>query len=136
MNNKITYLKMIEDIIERMAKNSFSIKGWTLTLVSILGALLSKNVDYKFLIIIILPAVMFWGLDSYYLNLERKYRFLYEEARMKKEKEINFKLSISMDKKIIDRLTNYIDCLFSISEVCFYLPIIVSIVIIFLIKGC
>lgn len=34
MENKIKHLEMIEHIIERMAKNSFQLKTWTMTLVA------------------------------------------------------------------------------------------------------
>jgi len=30
--NKIKHLEMIEAVIERMAKNSFQLKGWAMTL--------------------------------------------------------------------------------------------------------
>lgn len=34
MNNKIKHLEMIENIIERMSKNCFQLKSWTMTLVA------------------------------------------------------------------------------------------------------
>ena len=34
MENKIKYLEMIQSVINRMANNSFCLKGWTVTLVS------------------------------------------------------------------------------------------------------
>lgn len=39
--NKIKHLEMIEAVIERMAKNSFQLKGWAMTLVAAVGALAS-----------------------------------------------------------------------------------------------
>ena len=47
MNLKIKHLEMIEAVAERMAKNSFTIKGWTMGLVSIVGVLASQNSDYN-----------------------------------------------------------------------------------------
>lgn len=80
MNLKIKHLEMIEAVAERMAKNSFTIKGWTMGLVSIVGVLASQNSDKRFLLVILLPAIIFLGLDAYYLLLERKYRFLYKKV--------------------------------------------------------
>ena len=41
--NKIKHLEMIEAVIERMAKNSFQLKGWAMTLVAAVGALASQK---------------------------------------------------------------------------------------------
>ena len=54
MENKIKHLEMIECIIERMAKNSFQLKGWAVTLVSIVGALASNDADKRFITIAII----------------------------------------------------------------------------------
>jgi len=34
MENKIKHLEMIQGVINRMASNSFALKGWAVTLVS------------------------------------------------------------------------------------------------------
>lgn len=137
MDTKIKHLEMIEAVAERMAKNSFTIKGWTMGLISIVGALISQNSDKRFLLIILLPAVIFWGLDTYYLILERKYRFLYKKVAELDEDHIDFNLDcnlISLDgieaKKIC-----FFNCLFSKTEVLFYLPIIMVILFILNIVG-
>lgn len=43
MENKIKHLEMIEHIIERMAKNSFQLKTWTMTLVAAIFTSLDKG---------------------------------------------------------------------------------------------
>lgn len=65
---------LIQNIIKRMALNSFMIKGWTITLV--VATLLLKNENIKVLIAYI-PLIAFWYLDSYFLQQERMYRILY-----------------------------------------------------------
>ncbi len=65
---------IIQDIIKRMAFNSFMIKGWTVTLVAI--ALLLKGTKYQVFIAYI-PLLVFWFLDAYFLWQERLYRRLY-----------------------------------------------------------
>ena len=47
--NKIKHLEMIENIIERMAKNSFQLKTWAVTLVTLVGALGTKEADKRFM---------------------------------------------------------------------------------------
>jgi hypothetical protein len=66
---------IIQDIIRRMAFNSFMIKGWAITLVVV--ALLLKGTEYQVWIAFI-PLLVFWFLDAYFLWQERMYRKLYD----------------------------------------------------------
>jgi hypothetical protein len=68
-------IEIIQDIIKRMAFNSFMIKGWAITLVVV--ALLLKGTEYQICIAFI-PLLVFWFLDAYFLWQERMYRKLYE----------------------------------------------------------
>jgi len=68
-------IELIQDIIKRMAFNSFMIKGWAITLVVV--ALLLKGTNYQVWIAFI-PLLVFWFLDAYFLWQERLYRKLYE----------------------------------------------------------
>jgi len=74
---------LIQEIVKRMAFNSFMIKGWTLTLVvaSLLlrgtkGTGTESQVWADFIAFI--PLLVFWFLDAYFLWQERMYRKLYE----------------------------------------------------------
>ena len=67
-------IEIIQDIIKRMAFNSFMIKGWTITLVAV--TLLLRDSEYQVLIAFI-PILVFWFLDAYFLWQERLYRRLY-----------------------------------------------------------
>ncbi|MCS7304145.1 MAG: hypothetical protein NZ602_03420, partial [Thermoguttaceae bacterium] len=69
-------LEIIQDIIKRMAQNSFWIKGWTVTLV--IGTLLLEGAEKVQLGLAFIPLVVFWVLDAYFLRQERMYRKLYE----------------------------------------------------------
>lgn len=66
--------KIVQDIISRMANNSFLIKGWAVTLV--VASLLLKGVYYHYFIALI-PWGIFWIYDAYFLRLEKLYRELY-----------------------------------------------------------
>jgi hypothetical protein len=68
-------IDLIQNVIARMAGNSFQIKGWALTLI-VGSMILSPNPQQRLLAFI--PLVAFWYLDSYYLQLEKCYRKLYE----------------------------------------------------------
>lgn len=69
------YLQMLQDTIKRMASNSSSCKNWMITLVTALLALMI-GVDElrKYTWLAIIPVLMFWGLDFYYLLLENRFR--------------------------------------------------------------
>lgn len=61
-NNKITHLEMVQGIINRMASNSFMLKGWAVTLVAGIFALASKDTDKLYFLIAYIPIVVFLGV--------------------------------------------------------------------------
>ena len=69
------YLEMMQGNIERMASNSANCKAWMVTIVSALMALQCSVAALNGWILLgILPIVLFWYLDVYYLHLERGMR--------------------------------------------------------------
>ena len=68
-------VEILQDIIKRMAFNSFLIKGWTVTLVVV--TLLVKS-GQQHVHLAFIPLLVFWFLDAYFLWQERMYRKLYE----------------------------------------------------------
>lgn len=95
LTNKIKHLEFIQEIIKRMANNSFLLKGWSLTLtVAILGFFTKGegSVDPKVMLII---PVLFWYLDSYYLSQERAYRKLFIKVKdyVGEDEDVNFDLN-------------------------------------------
>lgn len=81
-NNQIVLEKeidLIQSCVNRMAQNSFMVKGWLITLVTVILALLPENVNVRGVCIIVLLATFcFWYLDAFFLRLERLYRWKYE----------------------------------------------------------
>ena len=75
----IAHLPLIQGVINRMGNNSFLIKGWTVTLVAAIFALAAAGTNQKFIFIAVVPIVVFWFLDSYYLKQEKLYRELYND---------------------------------------------------------
>lgn len=84
MSSKEFHLQLIQSVITRMASNSFLLKGWTVTLVSAIFALLSKDPNKRLLLIAYMPTAVFWGLDAYFLHQEQLYRELYDAERISK----------------------------------------------------
>ena len=90
--SKVKHLEMIQGVVNRLAGNSFALKGWSVTLVSALLALAAAGGQVAFGVIAFLPAVAFWVLDGYFLRQERLYRRLYDSVRSRQEAEIDFSM--------------------------------------------
>jgi hypothetical protein len=73
------YLNILQGIISRMATNSSSCKTWCISLVSaILVVIADKNKpDYAWIALI--PIILFFLLDAYYLGQERSFRAIYND---------------------------------------------------------
>ena len=68
--NKHKHLEMIQGVINRLASNSFSIKQWTVMLVSAIFVLVALDGSVPVWVALV-PVVAFWGLDGYFLRQER-----------------------------------------------------------------
>jgi hypothetical protein len=81
-------IDLIQNCINRMAQNSFLIKGWSLTVVAVVLALSEKLTDSIYLcMVILIPLVSFWYLDAFFLQTERMYRKMYEWVLNARQKE-------------------------------------------------
>lgn len=120
MENKHFHMEMIQGIINRMANNSFMLKGWAVTLVAGIFVLASKDTDKMYFLIAYIPIILFWILDSYYLNLERLYRKLYDKVCSLDNEKTNYSMSVSEFK---GSHRYYFSCLVSPTEIGFYLPL-------------
>ncbi len=118
-------IEIIQDIIKRMAFNSFMIKGWAITLVVV--ALLLKGTNYQVGIAFI-PLLVFWFLDAYFLWQERLYRKLYEwviDNRLKTD-EYLFDMNAY---RFEDKVQSRVRIMFSTTLGWFYGSIVILIVI-------
>ena len=80
MENKIKHLEFIQTVITRLNQISFQIKGWMITIVSALLALYASSGKQIYILVAIVPTVIFWFLDTYYLQQERKFRGVYNDV--------------------------------------------------------
>lgn len=92
---KIKHLEFLQNVITRMNSNSFLIKGWTITLVSALFALASKDANVNYVLVSYIAIPVFWLLDGFYISQERQYRDLYAEVAAKSETDIDFNMNAS-----------------------------------------
>lgn len=113
---------MIQGIINRMAANSFALKGWAVTLVAGIFALANKDADKMYFLVAYIPVVIFWFLDTYYLLQERLFRSLYNKVRKLDDRQIDFDMNNSLEEFKTERNTYY-KCITSVTEIGFYLPL-------------
>ena len=97
MSDKVEHLNMIESVITRMANNSLQIKCWCLAIVSA-AIVLSRSI---IIAVCVMPVILFCYLDVNYLSLEKAYRNLYDEVRMKEESEIDFSMKFRPVPKMV-----------------------------------
>jgi hypothetical protein len=76
---KLKHLEFVQSAINRMSQNSFTIKGWAITLISALIALGVQQANPALVRVAALPILLFWFLDAFYLSRERHFRLLYEK---------------------------------------------------------
>lgn len=89
------HLEFVQQIIARMAGNSFLLKGWSVTLTAGLFALAAKDANQAVAAIAFLPVLAFWILDAYYLRQERLFRKLYDHLRLDDDGDHRFSLDTS-----------------------------------------
>jgi hypothetical protein len=75
------HLEFTQQVIARMANNSFSLKAWSVTLLAAIFALAADKANTTTLWVAVLPLFVFWILDAYFLGQERLYRALYNKIR-------------------------------------------------------
>jgi hypothetical protein len=75
------HLEFCQQVINRMGNNSFALKGWSVTLLAAIFALAADKAKVSTIWVAILPVLVFWVLDAYFLGQERLYRSLYNQLR-------------------------------------------------------
>ena len=79
-DEQIKHLEFIQDAISRMNSNSFQMKSWVLVIVTALLGSFANTGNKNFVLLAIFPTIIFWFLDTYYLQLERKFRGVYNDV--------------------------------------------------------
>lgn len=135
MEKKISHLNMIQSIITRMGHNSFALKGWAVGIMIAVYAF-AGNSNVKAVIVTLMPLIVFWFIDTYYLMLERKFRCLYDDVRIKDEKDIDFSMNPNDVKINLNEVKKYgfFNIFFSKSVLPFYLVCIATTLVIYFVK--
>ena len=95
MESKLKHLEFIQGVVNRLATDSFRMKGWAIVLVSALLVLLGGDGERELVSIVWVPVLVFWGLDGYFVWQERLFRALYDHVRSLGEDAVDFSMDVS-----------------------------------------
>ena len=98
MSDKQLHLELIQGVINRLAHDSFLIKGWSIVLISAMFALSTKDADITLVFLAYFPTMVFWGLDGFFLRQERLFRRLYDHVRILSEDNIDYSMNTNIVK--------------------------------------
>ena len=90
----IKHLEMTQGVINRLGRDSFLLKSWSMTALIATMVLISRqDAPHPYLALsLILPIAGFWILDGYFLWQERLFRRVYDEVRQ--QDETDFKMDL------------------------------------------
>ena len=137
IEGRTEYLQMIQGTIDRMSTSSAIFKGFTAAVLAGVSALSFSETSTIALIMPFIPILCFTFLDIYYLQLERRFRYLYQQVRLGSH-DVDFDLDppkaseiLRRDNKSNVRLRS---CCHSTSILLFYLPMLIISIIIVILK--
>jgi len=130
MEKKLKHLEMLQAVIVRMGNNSFLLKGWSVTLVSVLFAIAIQDKVKIFVALAYFPTLIFWALDGFYLWQERLFRVLYDHVRTLKENQIDFSMDV---RKIDDQKITWGKAMFTDITLLFHLAVLAVISILLIV---
>lgn len=140
MNNQLKIeeihkeLDLIQSCINRMASNSFMIKGWAITIYAVVLALLSEKINILLLCTVMTTVTWaFWYLDAFFLQTEKQFRKMYSwvlDERPKENRELLYELNPFKFKGKITEVDSIRSVMFSKTLKLFYgIPLIILVVI-------
>lgn len=134
MEDKKVYLQMLQEPICRMSTISAIFKGFAATIVAGISVISYDSTSILILILSFLPVFAFAIMDVYYLKLERKFRFLYEQVRLNKH-DIDFSMKLTNDPlEIISAKARIWDCIKSPSIYLFYPMLFLILIAVIILK--
>ena len=108
LDAKLKHLEFIQNTIARMSTSSFLFKGWAITIAVGLSAFAATSTTEGLrvaLIGAIGSSLLFWGLDGYYLWIERRYRKLYQHVAASPPEQVDFSMETDRSHPICEWFT-------------------------------
>lgn len=133
-DGKTEYLQMLQEPICRMSTISAIFKGFAATIVAGISTISYSTTNLWVLGLSFLPVLAFAIMDIYYLKLERKFRFLFDQVR-KDNHAIDFSMDLASDSaEILSAKARTWDCIKSPSILLFYPMMLIILTVVFVFK--
>lgn len=123
---KLKYLDHLQMNIDRMSRASFAYKAWAVSGVTALFASAVASEIPDLALVAIFPIFIFWWLDSYYLEIERRFVKLYNIAKDEEVPSFNMTPSNSLKSKY-----HILSTAFSFTILLLYVPLVLFVVVIY-----
>lgn len=78
---RLKHLDMLQSVIGRLGTNGFVIKGWAITVTAAFFGFAVSQRDWRLAAANVIPTILFWFLDAYFLRAERLFRSLFDRVR-------------------------------------------------------
>lgn len=76
------HLEFIQNVIARLANNSFLMKGWAVTVSGAFFGFAIQQSHEGLAVMGLVPAIALWALDAYFVKKERQFRKLFDAVRL------------------------------------------------------
>lgn len=112
----VKHLEMTQAVINRLGRNGFWIKSWSIILTVAAIVLIAKqDIQNPDFILGLIPG--FWILDGYFLRQERLFRQVYDEIRVQPDTDFEMNPMKHRDKP----KCSWVSAIFSLTLVIFYM---------------
>jgi hypothetical protein len=118
----LKHLEFIQNVIARLATDSFLMKGWALTVSGAIFGFAASHLSWPVATVGLLPALSFWFLDSYFLRQERLYRSLYGCVARQDPTVPLF----SMDPSAYKNVNSWPNAFYSVTLLVFYGALVIA----------
>lgn len=129
--DKLKYLEFIQGNIDRMSRASFSYKAWAVTALTVLFASAITTETDSLILVALIPILVFWFLDGYHLEVERRFIRLYEKALKQDEPSFDLRPRALKNSKL-----EILSTIFSPTLNFLYVPLLFFVVISYGIRIC
>ena len=129
----VKHLEMTQAIINRLGRNSFVLKSWSMTIIVAAMVLVAKPdvPNPYFILVFLIPVLGFWGLDGYFLWQERLFREIYKE--ISQQEDTDFKMNVAEHTN--KPKCSWVSATFSVTLIPFHLIEVILTFIVFVFIG-
>jgi hypothetical protein len=126
----VKHLEITQGVINRLANNSFLIKGWSMAIIGAAILFIARiGTQSECLVLAFsVPVIAFWILDGYFLWQERLFRGIFNDVRLHDKTDFEMNVAAQLNKP----KHKWRDAIFSSTLNIFYLAELTFIFVAFL----